>query len=211
MVYYEDDEEPVDENTPIEDDEYDIDVDEIEGVDEDDEDDIEPIYGDEEERKTSLKWKKIESDEDDESEEEPENKEEKSETEEDKKEKKEEKVEESLDKKEPEIKLDDEEDDLEECGSSKDDDLIESIAKGFVKNNFTEAKDISGMSDEEKRQELARKSLASLNESDEEVVEIDDKELTEALGMPTEDQVKKEESKTDQETKEEKVEEKKGE
>ena len=54
------------------------------------------------------------------------------------------------------------------------------------------------MSDEEKRQELARKSLASLNESDEEVVEIDDKELTEALGMPTEDQAKKEEPKKEE-------------
>lgn len=206
MVYYEDDEEPVDEDASIEADEDDIDVDEIEGIDEDDEDDIEPIYGDEEERKTPTKWKKIESDEDDNSEEEePKDKTDKSETEEDKKEKKEEKVEESLDKKEPEIKIDDEEEDLEECdkdlkecGPSKDDDLTESIAKGFVKSNFTEAKDMSGMSDEEKRQELARKSLASLNESDEEVIEIDDKELTEALGMPTEDQVKKEESKVEQ-------------
>lgn len=206
MVYYEDDEEPVDEDAPIEADEDDIDVDEIEGVDEGDEDDIEPIYGDEEERKTPTKWKKIESDEDDKTEEdEPKDKTDKSETEEDKKEKKEEKVEESLDKKEPEIKLDDEEDDLEECdknlkecGPSKDDDLTESIAKGFVKSNFTEAKDMSGMSDEEKRQELARKSLASLNESDEEVVEIDDKELTEALGMPTEDQAKKEEPKKEE-------------
>lgn len=57
---------------------------------------------------------------------------------------------------------------------------------------------MSNMSDEEKRQELARKSLQSLNESDEEVIEIDDKELTEALGMPTEDQVKKEEPKKEQ-------------
>ena len=224
MVYYEDDEEPVDEDAPIEADEDDIDVDEIEGIDEDDEDAIEPIYGDEEERKTPTKWKKIESDDDDKSEEdEPKDKTDKSETEEDKKEKKEEKVEESLDKKEPEIKIDDEEEDLEEYdkdlkeyGPSKDDDLTESIAKGFVKSNFTEAKDMSGMSDEEKRQELARKSLASLNESDEEVIEIDDKELTEALGMPTEDQVKKEEPKKEQETKssevkEEPVEEKKGE
>lgn len=287
MVYYEDDEEPVDEDASIEDGEDDIDTDEIEGIDEDEEDDIEPVYGDEEERKTPIKWKKIESDEDDDSEEyESEEKEDKSETEENKEEKKEEKVEESLkeelsdivtydnsdeflkkygldsyfwfdgcdlvdnktyettvihfgrngssekyllneikkyypkifkklkldkyleeslDKKEPEIKIDDEEDldegcekDLKECGSSKDDDLTENIAKGFVKNNFTEAKDMSNMSDEEKRQELARKSLASLNESDEEVVEIDDKELTEALGMPTEDQVKKEEPKVEQ-------------
>lgn len=429
MVYYDDEEEPVDEDAPIEDDEDDVDADEIEGIDEDEEDDIEPVYGDEEERKTPTKWKKIESDEDDESEEyeseeKEEEKEDKSETEEDKEEKKEEKVEESLkeelsdivtydnsdeflkkygldsyfwfdgcdlvdnktcettvirfgrngssekyllneikkyypkifkklkldkyleeslDKKEPEIKLDEaagtikrkgfnlpseitvsldeldlddiddedevgeaisnylsdeygftqygfewergdnveeinidnikwdisesleedleeaayqvmvmhqdysetlhfltaksieqleykigkidphyidysivskeqepaenknEEDDLEECnknlkecGPSKDDDLTENIAKGFVKNNFTEAKDMSNMSDEEKRQELARKSLQSLNESDEEVVEIDDKELTEALGMPTEDQVKKEEPKVEQ-------------
>ena len=120
-------------------------------------------------------------------------------------EEKEEKVEESSNKKEPEIKLDDEANDLEECNkdlkecdSSKDDDLTENIAKGFVKNNFTEAKDMSGMSDEEKRQELARKSLASLNESDEEVIDINDKELTEALGMPTEDQVKKEEPKKEE-------------
>lgn len=88
--------------------------------------------------------------------------------------------------------------DLKECGPSKDDDLTESIAKGFVKNNFTEAKDMSGMSDEEKRQELARKSLQSLNESDEEVIDINDEELTEALGMPTEDQVKKEEPKKEE-------------
>lgn len=97
MVYYDDEEEPVDEDAPIEDDEDDVDADEIEGVDESDEDDIEPVYGDEEERKTPTKWKKIESDEDDDSEEdESEDKEDKSETEEDKEEKKEEKVEESL-------------------------------------------------------------------------------------------------------------------
>ena len=346
MVYYEDNEEPVDEDAPIEDDEDDIDVDDIEGVDADDEDDIEPVYGDEEERKTLTKWKKIESDEKEipEDEEEDKEEEEKPESkEEDKEEKKEEKVEESLDKKEPEIKLDEaagtikrkgfnlpseitvsldeldlddiddedevgeaisnylsgeygftqysfewergdnveeinidnikwdisesleedleeaayqvmvmhqdysetlhfltaksieqleykiskidphyidysivskeqepaenknEEDDLEECnkdlkecGPSKDDDLTESIAKGFVKSNFTEAKDMSGMTDEEKRQELARKSLASLNESDEEVIDINDEELTEALGMPTEDQVKKEEPKKEE-------------
>ena len=482
MVYYEDDEEPVDKDAPIEADEDDIDVDDIEGIDEDEEDDIEPIYGDEEERKTPAKWKKIESDEDDDSEkDESEDKTDKSENEEDKEEKVEEslkkdkyyvvvwdghsdededlgeynnlkeaeqaakdaveldgyvvaevhykgelmrhfgldeslkesrgkgfvckykdhsiidagdryvitnkdglnvgetkfglpvikdmiddlvieknKPEESLDKKEPEIKLDEaagtikrkgfnlpseitvsldeldlddiddedevgeaisnylsdgygftqysfewergdnveeinidnikwdisesleedleeaayqvmvmhqdysetlhfltaksieqleykigkidphyidysivskeqepaenknEEDDLEECnkdlkecGPSKDDDLTESIAKGFVKSNFTEAKDMSGMSDEEKRQELARKSLQSLNESDEEVIDINDEELTEALGMPTEDQVKKEEPKKEEakpeEVKEEKIEEKKGE
>ena len=341
MVYYDDEEEPVDEDAPIEDDEDDVDADEIEGVDESDEDDIEPIYGDEEERKTPTKWKKIESDEkeipedeeeDKEEEEKPESKEEDKEEKKEEKveeslkesrgkgfvckykdhsiidagdryvitnkdglnvgetkfglpaikdmiddlveknegldEEKKEKVEESLDKKEPEIKLDDEEDDLKEdvyqvmithqdysetlhfltaksikqleykigkidpyyidysivskeqkpnenkneekdldegckedlkeCGPSKDDDLTESIAKGFVKNNFTEAKDMSNMSDEEKRQELARKSLASLNESDEEVIEINDEELTEALGMPTEDQVKKEEPKKEE-------------
>ena len=225
MVYYDDDEEPIDEDAPIEDEEDDIDVDDIEGIDEDEEDDIEPIYGDEEERKTPIKWKKIDSDEekipedkeeDKEEEEKPESKEE-----EDKEEKKEEKVEESLDKKEPEIKLDDEEDldegcnkdkDLKECGSSKDDDLTENIANSFIKNKFTEAKDMSGMTDEEKRQELARKSLQSLNESDEEVIDINDKELTEALGMPTEDQVKKEEPKVEQPKSEEsKEEDKKGE
>lgn len=246
MVYYDDNEEPVDENTPLDDEEDDIDVDDIEGIDEDNEDDIEPIYGDGEEKSTSTKWKKIESDKDDESEEsEPKDKTDKSETEKDKKEKKEEKVEESLNNKEkdrrkayvrslasklkeyykhdpkPELKLDDEEDDdlddleernkdLKECDSSKDDDLTENIANSFVKNRFVEAKDLSGMTDEEKRQELARQSLASLNESDEEVVEINDEELTEALGMPTEDQATKQ-SQPKEETKEEKVEEKKGE
>ena len=284
MVYYDDDEEPVDEDTPVDAEEDDIDVDDIEGVDEDEEDDVEPIYGEGEEKPTSTKWKKIESDEEDESEEgEPKDKTDKSETEEDKEEKKEEKVEESLnesrgkgfvckykdhsiidagdryvitnkdglnvgetkfglpvikdmiddlvakeesssaeeslDKKEPEIKLDDEEDleegcerDLKECDSSKDDDLTENIANSFIKNRFTEAKDMPGMTDEEKRQELAKKSLQSLNESDEEVIDINDEELTEALGMPTEDQVKKEEPKVEQPKPEEsKEEDKKGE
>ena len=204
MVYYDDDEEPLDDDAPIELEDDDIDVDEIEGIDADDEDDIEPIYGDEEERKTPIKWKKIEADDEEEpapDEEEPEVEDHASEEEE----KKEKPVEESLDKKEPEIKLDDEGDDseecdksLDECGPSKDDDLTENIAKGFIKNKFTEAKDMSGMTDEEKRQELARQSLASLNESDEEVIDINDRELTEALGMPTEDQTKKEEPKAEE-------------
>lgn len=201
MVYYDDDEEPLDDDAPIEPEEDDIDVDEIEGVDADDEDDIEPIYGDEEERKIPTKWKKIESDDEEESAPDEEESEVEDDTLEDtseEEEKKERPVEESLDKKEPEIKLDDEGDGLEECNTSKDDDLTENIAKGFIKNKFTEAKDMSGMTDEEKRQELARQSLQSLNESDEEVIDIDDRELTEALGMPTEDQTKKEEPKTEE-------------
>lgn len=80
--------------------------------------------------------------------------------------------------------------------TEKDDDLTENIAKGFIKSRFTEAKDMSGMTDEEKRQELARRSLASLNESDDtEVIDISDEELTEALGMPTDKDVKAPESK----------------
>lgn len=106
-------------------------------------------------------------------------------------------------KKEPEIKLDDEEydldevcnKDLKECDTSKDDELTENIATSFIKNKFTESKDMSKMTEEEKKQELTKQTL---NESDEEeVVDVDDKELTEALGMPTEDQVKKEETKAE--------------
>lgn len=104
-------------------------------------------------------------------------------------------------KKEPELKLDNEEcdldevcnKDLKECDISKDDELTENIANSFIKNKFTESKDTSKMTDEEKKQELTKQTL---NESDEEeVIDVDDKELTEALGMPTEDQVKKEEPK----------------
>lgn len=204
MVYYEDDEEPVDEDAPLEREDDDIDYREIGDVDDSYIDDEEPI--DYEDKKPS-KWKKIDSDEKEipEDEEEKKEEEEKPESkEEDKEEKKEEKIEESLDKKEPEIKLDDEENleeydkNLKEYDSFKDDALTENIANSFIKNKFTEAKDMSNMSDEEKRQELARKSLQSLNESDEEVIDINDKELTEALGMPTEDQVKKEEPKVEQ-------------
>lgn len=80
--------------------------------------------------------------------------------------------------------------------TEKDDDLTENIAKGFIKSSFQEAVDTSGMSKEERRQELARKSLQSLNEDDDtEVIDISDEELTEALGMPTDKDAKTPESK----------------
>ena len=252
MVYYDDEEEPVDKDTPVDKDD-DVDYKEIEGTDDSEkDDDVEPIdYNDE----SSYDDEEVPPFEDDEEEYQeyvdkydPEDKPSRKIR---KRELEEESLDESIEddygdvygrkgprnqkdiykdrlnkvkgnkpltakeyaelkgavkediKKEPELKLDDEEcdldevcnKDLKECDTSKDDELTENIANSFIKNKFTESKDISKMTEEEKKQELTKQTL---NESDEEeVVDVDDKELTEALGMPTEDQVKKEEPKAE--------------
>lgn len=71
----------------------------------------------------------------------------------------------------------------------EDNDLTEDIAKGFLKRTFVESKDLSQLSAEEKRQELARQTMKQLTEDDDdEVVDVTDEELAEALGMPTDTQ-----------------------
>lgn len=220
----EDEEEPIDDDVPFDDEDEEVDpkdVDESESYDED-EDDVEPLeyddiddeYDDYEDRTYRPKHhpvrvRKPEPEEDEGDEGDDEDIDESLDTSDGKECK-------DCDK---HLNLD-EDDDLDECDdkplkeakgdkpaaecsvkegcddTEKDDDLTENIAKGFIKSNFQEAVDTSGMSKEERRQELARKSLQSLNEDDDtEVIDISDEELTEALGMPTDKGAKTPESK----------------
>ena len=96
---------------------------------------------------------------------------------------------------EPELKLDDENDDLEECNkpikecdTSKDDDLTETIANAYVKSRVTEAKP---QDKQDEYDSLVKKTLPLL-ESDEEIVDISDDEINQMVGAPTEADVKKE-------------------
>ena len=216
MVFDEDDEqEPVDDDTPVDDEDGDeVDPEDVyEAEPHDGEDDIEPIdyddiddeYDDYDERPYRLtprltKMRRPDPDEDEEDDDE---------------------IDESFDAserkgrecKQKRLALDPD-DDLKECDAApiregrcdkatdecdvckdasdeKDDDITESIAKGFIRSNFQEAVDTSAMSDEERKQELARKSLQSLQEDDDtEVIDISDDELTEALGMPSDKDIK---------------------
>ena len=97
--------------------------------------------------------------------------------------------------KEPELKLDDEDDDLEECNkpikecdTSKDDELTETIANAYVKSRVTEAKPTDKQAEYDS---LVKKTLPLL-ESDEEVVDISDDDINQMTGAPTEADVKKE-------------------
>ena len=97
--------------------------------------------------------------------------------------------------KEPELKLDDEDDDLEECNkpikecdTSKDDELTENIANAYVKSRVTEAKPTDKQAEYDS---LVKKTLPLL-ESDEEVVDISDDDINQMTGAPTEADVKKE-------------------
>lgn len=106
--------------------------------------------------------------------------------------------------KEPELKLDDEDsdldecnqpikecDDLKECDASKDDELTENIANAFIKSRVDEAK--KDINDDQKKYDTLVKKTLPLLESDEEVVDISDDEINEMVGAPTEADVKKEE------------------
>ena len=88
------------------------------------------------------------------------------------------------------MKFDDEDEDLEECDTSKDDELTEKVADAFVKSRskVTEATP----SDKQAEYDSLVKKTLPLLESDEEVVDISDDTINEMIGAPTEADVKKE-------------------
>lgn len=227
LILDDEDEEPVDVDTPIDDADEEEPIDyKKDKLDSEEDDDIEPLtdqelaneesdeypeapkYVDEEpkEEKKSSKWIKREDKEED-------------------------KVEEALDNdkeakikkinalraklkegcgcdhpcdKEPELKLDDKDSDLDECNqpikecdalkecdASKDDELTENIANAFIKSRVDEAK--KDVNDDQKKYDTLVKKTLPLLENDEEVVDISDDEINEMVGAPTEADVKKEE------------------
>lgn len=100
--------------------------------------------------------------------------------------------------KEPELKLENKEEPIVEC-DDKDTDLTESIANGFINKNFVATNSLD-TSTETQKESTIKESLKT--DGEEEIVEISDDEITEALGMPKESEV---EDKKEQQ--EEKVEE----
>ena len=98
---------------------------------------------------------------------------------------------EEVNNKEPELEMDISEDTVTEC-DDKDNSLTESIAQGFIDKNFVATSNVSSPLTEEK--ECTSKPM---QEEDEEVVDVSDEEITEALGMPKESDVEKNTHKED--------------
>ena len=94
---------------------------------------------------------------------------------------------EEVNNKEPELDIDISEDTVTEC-DDKDNNLTESIAQGFINKNFVATSNVSTPLAEEK--ECTSKPI---QEEDEEVVDVSDEEITEALGMPKESDVENKE------------------
>ena len=98
---------------------------------------------------------------------------------------------EEVNNKEPELETDISEDTVTEC-DDKDNSLTESIAQGFIDKNFVATSNVSSPLTEKK--ECSSKPM---QEDDEEVVDVSDEEITEALGMPKESDVEKNTHKED--------------
>ena len=94
---------------------------------------------------------------------------------------------EEVNNKEPELEIGISEDAITEC-DDKDNNLTESIAQGFINKNFVATSNVSSPLVEEK--ECTNKPI---QEEDEEVVDVSDEEITEALGMPKESDVENKE------------------
>ena len=94
---------------------------------------------------------------------------------------------EEVNNKEPELEIDISEDTITEC-DDKDNSLTESIAQGFIDKNFVATSNVSSSLTEEK--ECTSKPI---QEEEEEVVDVSDEEITEALGMPKESDVENKE------------------
>ena len=86
---------------------------------------------------------------------------------------------------ESELKLENKKQSVVECDDS-DNDLVESIANGFINKNFKETSSLNTSLDSQK--DLVIKESLKIND-EEEVVDVSDEEITEALGMPKEDEV----------------------
>lgn len=98
---------------------------------------------------------------------------------------------EEVNNKEPELEIDISEDTVTEC-DDKDNSLTESIAQGFIDKNFVATSNVSSPLTEEKGC-----TSKPMQEEDEEVVDVSDEEITEALGMPKESDVEKNTHKED--------------
>lgn len=105
---------------------------------------------------------------------------------------------------ESELKLENKEQSVVECDDS-DNDLIESIANGFINKNFKETSSLNTTLDTQK-DSIIKESLKT-NDEEEVVVDVSDEEITEALGMPKEDETKDKKEQSLNKEKEEKIEE----
>ena len=110
-------------------------------------------------------------------------------------------LDEEIETKEPELKLENKKEPIVEC-DDKDTDLTESIANGFINKNFVETSSLNTSSESQKNSAI-KESLKT--DDEDEIVEISDEEITEALGMPKESEV--EDKKEEPLNKEEKIEE----
>lgn len=110
-------------------------------------------------------------------------------------------LDEEIETKEPELKLENKKEPIVEC-DDKDTDLTESIANGFINKNFVETSSLNTSSESQKNSAI-KESLKT--DDEDEIVEISDEEITEALGMPKESEA--EDKKEEPLNKEEKIEE----